>query len=403
MYFKTFSKSECCACTACEHACPVQAITFTPDYEGFMYPSIDSEKCINCGLCERVCPVEHPDYSNSNTPYTYAAMVTDIEQRKNSSSGGMFYVIASWVLRQGGKVYGATIDRNHQVYHIGIDNENDLELLRGSKYVQSDLRHVFCEIKDELKVGRWIYFVGTGCQVAGLKAYLRKDYGQLVTSDLVCHGVPSQWLFDQHINYLTEQYDGNISDYQFRDNENWSGCEIFKVSKKGKIKVIKNKTYFKSPYLNAFTSNYTLRYSCYNCKFSQIPRQGDITLADFWGVENFIKDISKHHGVSMILINTHKGDVVFNSLKHECEWEETELKNAIKYNANLTQRTELPEIRRVIYDHIKNRGYKEVASTLFKSHRYYKTIIVQMLLSNRIIKKVLVSIYSLTNKNENKK
>lgn len=402
MYFKTFSKSECCACTACEHACPVKAIKFVSDDEGFMYPTIDTTKCINCGLCERVCPVEHPDYSNSNTPGTYAAMVTDVRQRKKSSSGGMFYVIASWILKQGGKVYGATMDRNHQVYHIGIDNENDLELLRGSKYVQSDLKHVFTEIHEDLKTGRWVYFVGTGCQVAGLKAYLRKDYEQLVTSDLVCHGVPSQWLFDQHIHYLTDKHHGNISDYHFRDNENWSGCEIFKVSQKGTFKIIKNRTYFKSPYLNAFMSNYTLRYSCYNCKFSQIPRQGDITLADFWGVENFIKDISIQHGVSMILVNTPKGELIFNSQKQESVWKETELKNALKHNENLVQSTELPEIRREIYGLIKTRGYKQVASTLFKSNRYYKTIIVQMLLSNRILKKVLLSMHSLTHNNESK-
>ena len=206
MYFKTLAKSECCACTACEQACPVNAISFTKDEEGFLYPAINKDKCIDCGLCERVCPVEHPNYSNTETPEVYAAMVKEVEQRKKSSSGGMFYAIASWILNQGGKVYGATMDEKHQVKHISVDNLEDLDLLRGSKYVQSDLQQVFADIKKELKAGRWCYFVGTGCQVAGLKSFLRKDYDTLLTSDLVCHGVPSQWLFDQHIKYLEEKY-----------------------------------------------------------------------------------------------------------------------------------------------------------------------------------------------------
>ena len=212
MYFKTLSKSECCACTACEHTCPVKAIKLSSDEEGFMYPSIDKNLCINCGLCERVCPIEHPDYSNSEKPEVYAAFLKNIEQRKQSSSGGLFYAIACWILKQGGKVYGATIDANHQVKHIGVDKFEDLYLLRGSKYVQSDLQHVYADIKNELRNTRWCYFVGTGCQVAGLKAFLHKDYETLLTSDLVCHGVPSQWLFDQHIQYLEEKHHGKVSD-----------------------------------------------------------------------------------------------------------------------------------------------------------------------------------------------
>ena len=279
MYFKTSSKYECSACTACEHTCPVQAIKFSPDEDGFLYPSIDKEKCINCSLCERVCPVDHPSYKNNEAPEVYAAMIKDVDQRKNSSSGGIFYAIASWIIDNGGKVYGATMDENHQVKHIGVDTYEELYFLRGSKYVQSNLLSIFLDIKNQLKNGRWCYFVGTGCQVAGLKAYLCKDYDRLLTSDLVCHGVPSQWIFNQHITYLEDKYKGKVSGYYFRNNEAWGGTEIFRITTpKGKVKKYKFPSYDLSPYLYSFMQSMTLRYACYDCKFACVPPHASLFL-----------------------------------------------------------------------------------------------------------------------------
>lgn len=371
MYFKTLAKSECCACTACEQACPVSAISFVKDDEGFLYPTINKDKCIDCGLCERVCPVEHPNYSNTDSPEVYAAMVKDVEQRKKSSSGGMFYAIASWILNQGGKVYGATMDENHQVKHVGVDNFEDLNMLRGSKYVQSDLQHVFTDVKKELKSGRWCYFVGTGCQVAGLKSFLRKDYDTLLTSDLVCHGVPSQWLFDQHIKYLEDKYKGKVSDYQFRNNELWGVCEIFNLTnRKGKVKRYKFPSYELSPYLYSFMYAMTYRYSCYECPFARIPRQGDITLADYWGVKEFFPEIDASKGVSLVLVNNHKGENFFTHIEDVCYVKQTTVLDGAKYNANLLVRTHKNGLRESIYSKIKEEGYHAVALRDFKSPRY---------------------------------
>lgn len=381
MYFKTLAKSECCACTACEQACPVNAISFTNDEEGFLYPTINKEKCIDCGLCERVCPVEHPNYSNTETPEVYAAMVKEVEQRKKSSSGGMFYAIASWILNQGGKVYGATMDENHQVKHIGVDNFEDLNLLRGSKYVQSDLQQVFADIKKELKAGRWCYFVGTGCQVAGLKSFLRKDYDTLLTSDLVCHGVPSQWLFDQHIKYLEEKYKGKVSNYHFRNNEGWGGCEIFDLTNhKGKTKRYKFPSYDLSPYLYSFMYGMTSRYSCYECSFARIPRQGDITLADYWGVKEFFPEMDDSKGVSMILVNSSNGQKVWNAVKVDNIFERSRKEAAAKCNGNLIGPTSMPIIRTRAYKEILSRGYVDVASNEFRCSNYIKTKVKQYLL-----------------------
>lgn len=387
MYFKTLSKSECCACTACEHACPVSAITFLPDEEGFLYPSINKDKCINCGLCERVCPVAHPSYSNSEAPAAYAAMVKDVEQRKKSSSGGMFYAIACWILQQRGKVYGAFMDENHQVKHIGVDNVNDLQLLRGSKYVQSDMQCVFADIKNDLKAGRWCYFVGTGCQVAGLKAFLRKDYETLLTSDLVCHGVPSQWLFDRHIQYLEEKHKGKVSGYQFRNNKTWGGCEIFNLTTpKGKVKRYKFPSYNLSPYLYSFMYAMTYRYSCYDCKFARIPRQGDITLADYWGVKEFFPNLDSSKGISLTLVNSPKGAVVFEQIKNVCEVWHSTIADGAKHNGNLIHVSEKNGLREIAYKEVKEKGYAKVAKKTFRAPNYYSTLIKCKLAEYKIMK-----------------
>lgn len=389
MYFKTLAKSECCACTACEQACPVQAISFAPDNEGFLYPSINEERCVDCGLCERVCPVEHPNYSNTDSPGVYAAMVKDVEQRKKSSSGGMFYVIASWILQQGGKVYGATIDENHQVKHIGVDNFDDLYLLRGSKYVQSALQHIFRDIKKELKTGRWCYFVGTGCQVAGLKSFLRKDYDTLLTSDLVCHGVPSQWLFDQHVQYLEKKYKGKVSNYQFRNNDGWGGCEIFDVTNhKGKIRRYKFPSYDLSPYLYSFMYGMTSRYSCYECPFARIPRQGDITLADYWGVKEFFPEINRTNGVSLLLLNTSKGATAFNLVKNNCGFWASTIGDGAKYNKNLVCVSEKNRLRDGIYEQIKTKGYESLVRNEFKSPYYNRISFFNFMQGTPILKSI---------------
>ena len=390
MYFNTLSKFECCACTACEHACPVKAISFVKDEEGFIYPNIDKNKCIDCRLCARVCPIETPSYSNTESPSVYAAMVKDVQQRKKSSSGGIFYSIASWIIQQGGKVYGATMDDALKVKHIGVETTKDLDKLRGSKYVQSNLKDVFTDIRQQLKDGRWCYFVGTGCQVAGLKSFLRKDCDNLLTSDLVCHGVPSQWLFDQHIQYIEKKYSGKVSDYLFRDNEAWGGCEIFNLTNsKGKVKHYKLPSYNLSPYLYSFMHAMTYRYSCYDCRFARIPRQGDITLADFWGVNEFFPNIDSTNGVSLVLVNNEKGFDIIEKIKVECDMRVSTISEGAKHNGNILHVSEMHSCRTHIYHDIKEQGYKAIAKKIFRTSNYYSTLIKCKLSEYKLIKRII--------------
>lgn len=394
MYLVTKEKKECCGCSACGQICPQDAITFVSiDNEGFKYPVIDENKCVHCYLCETVCPVESPVYLNEESPTVYATYLNDEHERGKSSSGGIFYAIASWIIGQGGKVYGAAFEENFQLRHQSVSSTRELDKLRGSKYVQSDLGCCFRNIKKDLQKGLWVYFVGTPCQVAGLNNFLKKKYDKLITSDLVCHGVPSQQLFDQHIAYLEEKHKVKIVDYAFRNNKGWGGCEIFKFRKPNKTKIHEKilPTYLLSPYLYSFMYAYTHRPSCYDCKFAQIPRQGDITLADYWNVKKFFPHLDTTKGVSLILVNTQKGEGVWEQIKDRCTWEESNLKDGAAYNRNVDHVSEMPLIRKTVYDDIEEYSYKEIAETKFRGEDYierYRKYRMQQTLLYRGLKKV---------------
>ena len=389
MYFKTLDKKDCSGCTACVGACPKQCISMEADNEGFFYPVIDKAVCINCGLCERICPFEHPRYDNTDNPKVYATYLKDEDQRVLSTSGGIFYAIAKWVIQQRGIVYGASFDENFKLRHFGVDRMEELSLLRGSKYLQSYLGNVFADIKDYLKSGRWVYFVGVGCQIAGLKAFLRKDYDTLITSDLVCHGVPSQQMFDWHLDYLRHKEKGRIISYSFRDCEGWGGCETYKyISQTRGEGVRRLYSYSLSPYLYSFMYAFNLRYSCYDCKFARIPRQGDVTLADFWGVKKLFPELDVSKGVSLALVNTNRGIYVWNQIKASVYFVESCVKDAAKENVNLIRQTPMPEIRKCCYEMILQRGYKSVAENEFRIPHYF-LVKSRIVLRNSFLGKIL--------------
>lgn len=372
MYFHTLDKKECCGCTACLNACPRQCISMKRDEEGFLYPMIDKVQCVNCGSCEKVCPINHPVYENK-TQAVYAAYVRDEQQRMKSTSGGIFYVIARWIIEQGGIVYGAAFDDNFKLKHIGVDSLDKLQKLRGSKYLQSDLGNVFCEIKEHLKKNRWVYFVGVGCQVAGLHSFLRKEYKTLITSDLVCHGVPSQLMFDWHLDYLRAKEKAEITSYSFRDCEGWGGCETYSYTSliHGRKGTRKLHSYSLSPYLYSFMSAYTSRYSCYDCKFARIPRQGDITLADYWGVSNYFPELDCTKGVSLVLINNKIGNEIWDAIKCYLEYRSSCVDDAAINNGNLIYGTKMPEFRKSCYTLINQKGYEWVAEHEFRAPHYW--------------------------------
>ena len=382
-YFTNHNKSLCSGCSACQQACPFDALEMKPDEEGFMFPSKDINKCTNCGLCERICPFPKPNYTNI-LKEAYGGYTKDISERKKSSSGALSYVISKAVIEEGGIVYGAFLDENLKVRHIGIDKVNDLWKIRSSKYVQSSNNNVFSQIKKKLDKNRLVYYTGTGCQVAGLKAFLKKDYPNLITSDLVCHGVPPQKLFDEHVRYLETNIANKIVSYSFRDDKHWGGCESI-VTKDAQTHV--KPSYILSPYLYGFINGLTFRYSCYNCPYAHVPRQGDITLADLWGAKHLAKELNPNNGISLLLINSEKGKLWLEKIKHSIEIKPVDLEAACKWNRNLIYPSEMPDGRKDIFRLINEKGYDYVAKNRFKP----SVIAVLNVYTRRYLKQILKS------------
>ncbi len=293
----------CTGCGACKSACPTDAIRLEPNHEGFLMPVIDEDKCIGCHKCEKTCPALNVNKTNQMPDKMYAVRAAD-EIRSVSSSGGVFTLVAEAVLDAGGYVAGAAFDENMRLHHVVIDDKEQLSLLRGSKYLQSDTELIYRELGELLKTGKPVFFTGTPCQVAGLNNYLGKRYENLYTMDILCHGVPSQQIFDK---FLEENSNGKKAEsVNFRNKSFGWSCETTQ------IKFCDGTEYVKSmrdgnEFVRAFLGNMDLRHSCANCPFSELPRHGDISVGDFWGIDNIDASQNDRKGTSMLLVNNAKG------------------------------------------------------------------------------------------------
>ena len=349
---KITEKLKCTGCFSCALSCPKNCIEMTEDNEGFLYPLVDTSACVDCGLCERNCPVITPAESDKTKDdiTAYAAFTKDDEIRYNSSSGGIFTEIANVVLDDGGVVFGASFDEEFSVKHIEITQKEDLKKLRVSKYVQSRIGHTYKSAKEYLEQGRGVLFSGTPCQIAGLYSFLGKRYENLITQDIICHGVPSPLVWKK---YKKEQK-GKLTDISFRDkSEGWSTYSVrmsFKDREEFKQKARENE------YIKSFLSNICLRPSCYNCQFKDEIRQSDITLADFWGVENVVPEMFDDKGTSLVFVNSKKGEELFEKIKENIIFKEADKDNAVKYNKSMVQSAFLHPNRERFMKQIANKN-----------------------------------------------
>lgn len=324
-----FDKPEnCCGCSACKAICPVSAINFYKDDKGFEYPRIDRNLCVNCGLCARVCDFKKRIDESKNAINIYAAKIKNDEIRMRSSSGGMFTAFSDYFLQKGGVVYGAAHNENFETVHIRAENAQDRDRCIGSKYVQSSMRDIFNQVKNDLQLGKDVFFTGTPCQVAGLDSYLKCSScptDKLLTADLVCHGVPSPMMFQEYIRF----------------------CEI---KSKKKIQKYIHRPYAKIQYMdgtdnktdiivnvwgNLYYSHRMTRPTCLICKYASPHRYGDITIGDFWGVEGTMPDFYDEKGVSLLFINTDQGLSVLKAIKQNLITRESCLDACTPRNPNL--------------------------------------------------------------------
>lgn len=307
---RAIAKRQCCGCGACENVCPVDAITMVQDQEGFFYPVIDEKKCIHCGKCLKACPSAHERNVNWEKPKCYAAY-TEEPVREVSSSGGIFSLVAEDVLARGGAVCGAAFDEQFQLAHTVVYDKEGLVKLRGSKYLQSTSKRIYREVKQVLDVGKPVLFCGCPCQVAGLYGYLGRDDQNLFTIDLMCHGGPSPMVFQK---YLKEVHGGHkITHVGFRDKDyfGWSTEMTVKYAD-GKVY---RKTRDKDLFYRAFLPCLSVRPHCQICKYSRLSRQGDMTLADFWGVQKYDPSYTDGKGTSILVVNNEKADHMLQTIE----------------------------------------------------------------------------------------
>lgn len=373
------NEKNCTGCRACEQICPKKCIEMKVNVNGFLVPKIKVDECINCGRCRNVCP--NANFTSINKILeVYAMQAKDMDILKKSTSGGIFSILSKYVIEEkGGVVFGASYNEKLEVEHIAVSNMKDLDKIRGSKYVQSNTGNTYTLVKQLLNQNRIVLFSGTACQIQGLNLFLNKEYDNLLTAEVVCHGVPSPLLFKKYIEWLSNNYDDEILDYSFRTKEKRPRGEHYKA----KV-VFANKTKFKfafrDPYYSSFLNSSTLRLCCYECKFKNYNRVSDFTIGDFWGIEKIVKDDSMvKDGTSLVIVSSNKGKKVLDKVLKNCNYIESSIADGRKYNPSLFKSSNKNNISTQYLEFMRSKNYNAIFEIAlhhkFKSRNLLKNLI----------------------------
>lgn len=366
-------KKNCCGCKACEIICPKNCIEMTVDEEGFWYPIVDKDKCIDCGMCEKSCPIlNKASRKKSFDAKVYGAYSNNESIRINSSSGGMFSELAASVFEKSGAVFGCTMNDDFSfAKHIKVENVDDLPKLQGSKYLQSDTNITFEEVKNCLQNGQEVLYSGTPCQIAGLKSYLgkySKDYN-LVTVDIICHGVPSSNVWNCYKSALVKKFDSTVEKISFRNKSNgWQNYSL--------LCEFENKKEYKKfagddLYLRGFVADYYLRPSCYDCQFKGDNIKSDITLADFWGIDKVNPKFNDDKGVSLVVIHSQKGQQIFDEIKdnEKITYFSENAEKGLEYNPSYYNSVKMKNMRKVFFKQFEKNGVEAFENCCGKSNK----------------------------------
>ncbi len=343
---KIDDKTVCSGCAACSNLCPQKCIVLEKDKMGFVYPAVDMMKCVDCGLCEQVCPGLKRITDRPNRQLmSYAAQNLDEAVRLSSSSGGIFTCIAQYILSQEGVVFGAAFDNTFRsVRHIAVQTLQDLYKIQGSKYVQSHVGSSYQMVKCFLDMGKLVLFSGTLCQIAGLKAFLHKDYRNLYLVDVVCYGVPAPSVWSEYLDVLENKYNGKVTGVSFRDKrKGWSNYVISIKFDNGKEYV---NSRVKDPYMRGFLHDCYLRPACYKCNFKGLSRATDITLGDLWGIEHIAPELNDEKGTSLVMISSEKGKELFEKATLDVVYQTAQIEDVVKYNPAIENNFHLDQKRK---------------------------------------------------------
>lgn len=356
-------RTQCTGCMACVNICNHDAIKIFIDEEGFERPRIDNDLCIECRLCQKTCPINtHPTVNEAKK--VFSGWSKKEEVRLRSSSGGAFTEIAKLVLDRGGFVFGCALNENLQAEHVYVDKLEDLyKRLCGSKYVQSHIGKTYQQVKNLLQQEKLVLFSGTPCQIAGLKNYLRKDYKNLITVDLICHGVPSPKVFEDYKKYMQEHENMELTDIKFRCKK--SSWIFFNMTLTGHVeKNSSNKTYignyYDDPYIRGFLRDYFLRPSCHQCHFTSIKRCSDFTIADWWGYKKETpsdKDFA-YKGVSLLMVNTDRALSLLSKI--DMEIKERSIADAMRTNICLSHPFPIKEDRKCFWNDYSKMSFGQI-------------------------------------------
>lgn len=372
---------QCTGCAACFNVCRHDAIRMVADEEGFLRPNINADACVDCGLCVKACPANTEANRHEIPLLVYSGWSKNEDIRLSSASGGAFAEIASYFIEEmHGVVFGVAMSDKLEAYNVAITETADLKRLQGSKYIPSKIGETYRQAEHYLREGRKVLFSGTPCQIAGLKNYLRKEYDNLFTVDLICHGVPSKRIFDDYIRYLEKKLQHKVYDVKFRcKKSSWIffnmavNCHVEKGSRRESYEY--EVTYYSDPFIRAFLRYNALRPSCYQCPYTSIKRVADFTLADWWGYkaeDESDKDFEKK-GVSLIFANSEKAKAMIPHLNLQLK--SRTIEEAKRTNIALSQPFGMPKTRNEFWQDYSNYGFeylveKWLAPELLTLNRY---------------------------------
>ncbi|MCR4963261.1 MAG: polysaccharide pyruvyl transferase family protein [Firmicutes bacterium] len=352
----------CCGCGLCAEVCPQQCIHMSNNPEGFAYPRIDEEKCTDCGLCAEMCPVNAKLRNHTEPAPSFAAAALDPALLPVSSSGGMFSLLAEEILNRGGVVAGAAWDHSFQVRHMMVDWQEELFLLRGSKYVQSDISRCYKGIAEALENQRPALFCGTPCQTAAMRRKFG-DHPLLFLVSVICHGAPSPAVFDQYVDELREKLDGELVSISFRDKA--LGWQNFSFTAEAEQGTAYSSPHSQDPYMKLFLGNVSLRASCYNCFARGEQNVSDLAIADFWGVANYSEEFKDDTGCSLVQVYTPKGEELWDSVKDRCRFHPVPADGLSKYNPCISGSVNAHDGRERFFSHYSEQSLDQWAAELF--------------------------------------